>query len=299
MISRSCSSIGPTVVGLLVLAIGQPALGGDALSEGDRAYARRHEGASATGVAQAEWIDRAVASYQKALAEDPDSLEIRTRLLHALMFRGQYVPGTREERKRVFEEGRSVFEEGRDRLSERLELPKPLSKLDPPEVAEAVASVPGAGAFFFMGSVHWGLWGENFGSMASVRKGVATKIRDLGETARLLDESYSNGGPLRLLGRLNLVAPRVPFFTRWIDRDKGLAFLEGAFRIAPDDPLNQFFLADGLLEHAPERADEGRSLLCQLRSVEPRPGMETEDAEALAMAATSLRERGGDAFCRD
>jgi tetratricopeptide (TPR) repeat protein len=254
-------------------------------ARGDAAFERRAEGAS-NGEAAPGPISEAIDAYRQALDLRPEDLGLRVKLLHALFFRGEYVPADNDARRRVFEEGRQLFETGRDQLSS--ELGVSLRELEPDEAAERLEGVAHADDLIFWGGVHWGLWGEYFGRFAAVRQGVAGKIRALGETARRLDESMHGAGPLRILGRLHAIAPKVPFFTGWIDRRLGVEYLERAVEIAPEDPLNRFFLAEGLLDHAPSRSDEAVEILCRLRGEEPREGFEVEDSQALARARQRL-----------
>lgn len=220
-----------------------------ALARGDGAWLRRAEGAQG-GSAAAGPIAEAVAAYEDALAAAPEDLEVRARLLRALWFQGEYATPDPAGKQRVFARGKTVSEQGLDQIAAAAR--KTRSAIDEgaaAAVAEAVRPIPGAAPLFFWSAVHWGLWGDAFGKLAAARQGVAGKIRDRCAVVLLLDERLENGGGHRVLGRLHAVAPRVPFFTGWIDRRTAIAELRRALGLGPDDPLNQRYLAEALLEH--------------------------------------------------
>ena len=259
---------------------------------GDLAFARRAEGAPGDGTAAAGPIDEAIQAYEAALAASPDATELRVKLLRALFFSGEYVPADKAQRKATFERGRTVFEEGRARLASQIGGTKALTRLSTEEVARKLEHVPFAGELYFWGAVHWGLWGDYFGNMAALRKGVAKKIRRYGTTARAFDEEFDAAGPIRLLGRMHSRAPRVPFVTGWVDHGLGVELLERANEIAPRDPLNRLFLAEALLEHARTRRSEAIVLLCGLQNEHPRSTRLVEDTQAAVRARHRLRELG-------
>jgi tetratricopeptide (TPR) repeat protein len=137
------------------------------------------------------------------------------------------------------------------------------------------------------------LWGQYFGKIASVRKGVAGRIRRYGETALALAPEYSDAGPYRLLGRLHALAPIVPFFTSWIDRDRAIEMLTKAVEVAPDDPLNRLFLGEALLEYRRSEKQRALELIRTAAHAKPRPGRELEDTEAIRDAQDRLAQLEG------
>ncbi|HEX6199563.1 MAG TPA: hypothetical protein VF150_04805, partial [Thermoanaerobaculia bacterium] len=212
-------------------------------------------------------IGRAIEAYEEAVAASPTNLEAHWKLLRALYYRGEHVAEGADERQAVFDRGRRAAEEALGRLAARAGGRQLLDALSPEDRAARLARIPEAGPTYFWAAVHWGLWGDAFGRLAAARQGVAGTIRDYAETARALNESYENGGPHRVLGRLHALAPKIPFFTGWIDRDRAVAELRRALALGPDDPLNRLYLAEALLEHRPERRAEAlehlRALLAQ------------------------------------
>lgn len=244
----------------------------------DRAFEQRD--LEADGIwAQTEPIATAVAAYRKALEQQPNNLTVRTKLLHAIFFEGEYHLRERGERKRAFDEGCRIFEEGLEQLSR--DAGRDLFKVRSDELPQLLKDRPEAGPFFFWGALHWGLWGQYFGKMAGLRQGVAKKIRILGEAAIALDPEFENGGGYRLVGRLHALAPRVPLVTGWVDRKRGVALLERAYEVAPQDPLNALFLGQVLLEFRRERRAEAEQLIRQAAGSSPRPGMRLEDTKAI------------------
>lgn len=260
------------------------------LAAGDAAFARRQEGARGEE-ARPEPIGEAVANYRQALGAAPDRIDVRVRLLHSLFFLARYATPSPQRQKALYEEGRTVFEDGLGRLVERVgERP---SKADPEELPELLADYPLAGELYFWGAVHWGLWGESFGTMASIRRGVAGKIRRYGESARVLVPEYQEAGALRLLGRLHALAPKVPLFTGWVDHDLAVVYLERAVELAPQDPLNRFYLAEALLEYRRDQKERATELLESAASATPRPERLIEDTEAIVDARARLEELRG------
>jgi tetratricopeptide (TPR) repeat protein len=257
------------------------------IAAGDEAYARRSVGA-VDGRAQASPIGDAVNSYRHALAQDPERIDVRIRLLRSLFYLARYATPDAAEQKRLYEEGRAVFDDGLARLGQQLGTK--LERADADELPPALSTIPGAGELYFWGAVHWGLWGESFGTMASVRKGVAGKIRRFGEAAAALAPAYENGGAYRLLGRLHALAPKVPLFTGWIDHQLAIDYLERAVELAPDDPLNRFFLAEALFEYG-AKSDQAKAqqLLDSAAKASPRPHREVEDEEAIRDARKRLQ----------
>ena len=253
---------------------------------GDRAFARRAQGASEVRAAPGP-IGEAVAAYRAAVVRSPWDFGIRVKLLRALFFQGEYAAPDPKAKKAAFEEGRRVFSAGLELLEQRTGQ-KRLDRVKPERLPGLIGSIEQIGAFYFMGALHWGLWGENFGTMASVRKGVAKKIRNLGEAAIVLDPEYESGGAYRLVGRLHAVAPRIPIFTGWVNRNHAIAMLEKAYSTDPSDPLNKVFLAEALIEFRPGQKRRALDLLTLAADSSPRPGLLIEDTSAIAEAREAL-----------
>jgi len=273
----------PATAALLVLLLAgdvargvaqAPEAGEGDLAAGDRTWAERSYGEGDGARADREAVARAVAAYRRAAEAAPDDLGVWDKLLGALYFQGEYVAADTDERREAFDRGKEAAEEALGRLAGLAGVePKKFRDLDPDERvarlrAANVEPAPAATLFFWSG-VHWGLWGDAYGRFAAAREGVAGTVRDDALTALALDPTVERAGPHRVLGRLHAEAPKIPFFTGWVDRDLAIAELESAVETAPGEPLNRLYLAEALLDYRPERAADARA---QLHAVLDRPG---------------------------
>ena len=71
------------------------------IAEGDAEWAKRAEGHEG-GHAKAAHADAAIAAYQRAVAQNPNDLEARWKLLRAIRFKGAYVASTNDEKKSIY-----------------------------------------------------------------------------------------------------------------------------------------------------------------------------------------------------
>ncbi|MBV8200402.1 MAG: hypothetical protein JOZ15_07230 [Acidobacteria bacterium] len=269
-----------------------------AIAKGDAAWGRRAEARQSGGGAHASPvpIGEAIAAYQEALKAQPDRLETYWKLLRALHFRGEFVAVTREQKQEVFGPARTVAEAGLDRLARKAGGRERLDAMAPAAAAKALAGVPEAAPLYLWAGIHWGLWGDNFGRLAAARQGVGDRLRRYSEIVIAIDERFEHAGGHRLLGRLHTLAPKVPFLTGWVDRDKAVAELRRAVALAPDYPLNPVFLADALLQYQPAHAAEARQLLRAVVARTPgpdRPEGEVEGEDAVAKAKALLAKYPG------
>lgn len=164
--------------------------------------------------------------------------------------------------------------------------------MTPAQAAKALAGAPEAAPVILWAGVHWGLWGDAFGRVAAARQGVGDKVRRYAETGIALDESYDEAAGHRLLGRLHDLAPKIPFFTGWIDHDKAVTELRRAVALAPDNFLNHLYLAEAILDHQPAKSAEAKEILRKLIARSPRPAWQVEDEKALAEARARLAKSG-------
>jgi hypothetical protein len=128
--------------------------------------------------------------------------------------------------------------------------------------------------------------------MAAARQGVGERIRHYGEVSLAMDERVERAAPLRLLGRLHTLAPKIPFVTGWVDRGKAVSYLRRAVQLAPEDPYNQLYLADALLQHQPEKKAEALAILRRLVATQPAPERVVEESKALEEARALLAGEG-------
>jgi tetratricopeptide (TPR) repeat protein len=266
-----------------------------AIAKGDAAWARRAESHVGPHASPGP-IGEAIAAYQEALKAQPDRLETYWKLLRALHFRGEFVAATKEQKQEVFGPARTVAEAGLDRLARKAGGRERLDAMTPAAAAKALAGIPEAAPLHLWAGIHWGLWGDNFGRLAAARQGVGDRLRRYSEIVIAIDERFELAGGHRLLGRLHTLAPKVPFLTGWVDREKAVAELRRAVALAPDYPLNSVFLADALLQYQPTHAAEARQLLRAVAARAPgpdRPEGEVEGEDAVAKAKALLAKYPG------
>lgn len=256
------------------------------LAEADALWERRAEGA-ADGRARPEPIAAAVAAYEKAYAADPTHLEAAWKLLRALHFQGDYATDEREAKQAIFERGREVMEAALNQLGERVGGREALDEMVPEKFAE-VFPEPEVAKIYFWGAINWGLWGEVFSKMKAARQGVAGRLRDYAVNVIAAAPEYEDGGGYRLLGRLHTEAPKIIFVTGWIDRDLAISSLRDAVRVGPNDPYNQFYLADALIKYDASKKAEALEILERLKDVKPRVDKPVGDAYILGEARKLL-----------
>src|SRR5256885_10699804 len=79
------------------------------LAEGDQHYAARAEG-HVGGRAKAAHVDAAIAAYQRAVAANANDLDAQWKLLRTYRFKGVYVAGSSDEKKKIFDEAKAAGE---------------------------------------------------------------------------------------------------------------------------------------------------------------------------------------------
>jgi tetratricopeptide (TPR) repeat protein len=281
-----------TVALALSAAAGSLLAQAEAIAEGDAAFARRAEGAKGAR-AVAGPINQAIAGYEKALKAKPGNLEASWKLLRALHFKGEYVATTSEAKQAAFGRGKQVVEAAIDELGKRAGGRAKFDAMAPAAAAKALAGVPEAPYVFLWGAVDWGLWGDAFGKLAAARQGVGDKVRRYGEIVLAIDPRFDEAGGHRLLGRLHTLAPKVPFITGWVDRDLAIDHLKKAVAIAPQNPYNQLYLADALLQYRPAAKAEAVAILKRVAAQKPSAERPVEDAAPIAEAKVLLGKAGG------
>lgn len=264
-----------------------PAQDLDLMARGDAAYLRRAEGHSGA-VAKAEPIGESVSAYEELLTQDPENLEARWKLLRSLYFQGEHVLQDPDERLALYEKAREIADVGREQVAIAAGLGGDPDSMKPEKLAAALADTTDSAQIYFWSSVHWGLWGRYRGKIAAAKEGVAKKIRNFSEVVIEIDEEIEEAGGHRVLGRLHSEAPKLPFFTGWVDRKTAVSELRRALELAPDAPLTDYYLAEALLEHFPDQEAEARGILNDLVKLEPDPAWVVEHTQVIEDAKALL-----------
>lgn len=262
------------------------------VSEGDQHWNARAEGHQG-GHAKAAQIDAAVAAYQKSVAQEPNNLEARWKLLRAIRFKGAYVASTNDEKKRVYAIGKTEGDAAITVVNRALTAKG--VKADAPEkqVADAARAISGAGEVFFWDSVNWGEWALAYGKMAAVREGAADRIRREATIAMLADPKMDGGGPQRVLGRLHDQTPRVPFITGWASSKEAVRFLRESNKIDPANKITRVFLAEAMVANDNNSGPEAIRILHEVVNSPNDPNYEVESAKAQEDAKALLQKWGG------
>lgn len=260
----------------------------DLMARGDAAYLRRSEGHSGA-VARAEPIAESISAYDEMLALSPDDLEARWKLLRSLYFQGEHVLQDDDERLALYERAREIADVGREQLAIAAGLGDKPDSMNAEKLAAALTGDTDAARIYFWSAVHWGLWGRYRGKMAAAKEGVAKKIRSFSEVVIAIDEEIEEAGGHRVLGRLHSEAPKLPFFTGWVDRKTAVSELRRAIELAPTGLLTYYYLADALLEHFPDQKQEALDLLNDLVQREPDPAWVVEHTQVIEDAKALLQ----------
>ncbi len=258
-----------------------PAAAAEAIAAGDAHYARRGEGADELHAPPFQ-IEGAIADYRRALALDPGSLDARLRLMRACFFRGGFCGEMpQDEKVRLFDEAKRIGEETVGMLDARLGRKKGSVSRD------AAARVAPAAEAYLWAAVSWGQWAV-FHRVSAAWSGAPARIRDLAQAVIAIDPSTEQAGAYIILGRLHGEAPKVPFVTGFVSREKAVAFVREGVRLAPDNRALVYFAGDVLLEHAPAAGAEARALLERCATSPPRPDFLAEDLHYARMARERL-----------
>jgi hypothetical protein len=275
--------------------------GSERFAEADAQFARRAEVAGAVG--RCEPVDTAIDLYRSAVRNDPNDLVAVSRLLRALHFRGAYCspPASGEEKPESKTRRRAFFDEGRQlgqAAVDRLEAGAIAARRSAGGKGDAKAarvqflrSAPGAGLLFIWTAAHWGEWASLSGKWAAARAGIGGRLRDLAQTVVDIDPALEDAAGYRLLGRLHADAPKIPFVTGWVSREKGLSFLRRAYETGPRHPVTWFFLAEAILDHEPAKQAEAIALLERCAAADPRPDTVIEDRRYAELARARLAAR--------
>ena len=258
------------------------------ITEADTHYGRRQDGRVGARANPRE-IAQAVSGYDRA-SEAPDNAEARWKLVRALYFQAAYTGQDADAQLAIYDKARRVGEEA-VHILERRGRNKGVTSFEnrsPADVAAAVTSDRDALPTFFWTAVAWGQWALLTGKMQAARTGAAEKVRDDAMVVIALDPEFEEGGGYRILGRLHHQAPKIPFLTFWVSRDKALENLRRAVEVNDRNFVNRHFLAEALGDGgAAERAEAVR-IEEGLVADAPSPGHLVEDLSIQEEARKNL-----------
>lgn len=259
------------------------------VARGDALWETRARGAG-EGWADPDLVADAVAAYENAWTEAPGSPKIAWRLARTLWFQAEYAVRDPDRGEEILDRATEIAEAGLTRLAAGVGGRERVQSASPEERAELLTGRPEAAPLYFWGAVSWGVWGEVSGKLAAARRGVGDRIRRYAKTVIAIDETFEHAGGHRVLGRLHAEAPKIPFFTGWVDRDRAIRELEEAHRRAPDHLFNPLYLAEALLQHRPEQTARAQSLLKAILEAEPDPTRRVEETRARIRARNLLED---------
>lgn len=259
---------------------------------GDEHYLRRADGRHGE-VADPREIDAALNAYDATLRKNRSDADARWKYLRATYFKAEYTGLDSAQKSALYERAMPVAEEA-IALERRRAADKTGGNpagLEPAQIGSALAGDLTAGETFFWHAVNWGQWSLVHGKMAAVRQGVAGKIRDSARTVIAIDPKLEDAGGQRVLGRLHAVAPKVVFFTGWVDREEGIRLLRQAVDLAPGNLVNRFYLAEALHEFTEDKA-AAVDLIKSVLAASPHPDHLVEDLRVQADARKDLASWG-------
>jgi tetratricopeptide (TPR) repeat protein len=259
----------------------------DALERGDEWWERRPEKARGS-LADPVPIDKAISFFQKALEEDPASLEAHWRLIRALFFRGEYAAVDIDEKKSFFESGKAAGENAMAVIRQtgtKKDRPKKEPVL---ELVRWVKHSTAIASCFLWSGVNWGKWAVTFGKLAAVRQGAGERIKDLATAAIELDPLLEDAGGYRLLGRLHFETPSIPFLTGWASHEEAILNLRKAVELGPRSLINKQYLAEALWEFEPGNRQEALALLKEVIGAKPASDLLIEERRSQEEARALL-----------
>lgn len=218
------------------------------VAEGDRLYAARADGHQGSA-ARPEPINSAIAAYQRAVSQNPNDLQARSRLMGAIRYKGAYVARTNEEKKQVYTAGKVVAGEALVALERALKAHgiTSLMKAGEKELVRAGKRVPHAAEILYWDSVLWGEWALAYGKMAAVRQGAADRIKRSSTLAMMIEPAAESGGGARVLGRLHSETPHVPLITGWASDKLAVKYLRESLAHDTANKVTKVFLAEAMI----------------------------------------------------
>ena len=261
------------------------------VAEGDAQWLLRAEGHQ-SGRAKAAHVDAAIAAYQRAVAQNPNDLEARWKLLRTVRFKGSYVAASNDEKKQIYNEGKKEGEAALALVNKLLAAKGVQAKGNEKAVADAARTILGAEEIFLWDAVNWGEWAIVYGKLAAVRQGAADRIRREATIALLIDPKLEGGAPPRVLGRLHDQTPHVPFITGWASSREALKFLNQSLQIDPTNKITRVFLAEAMVNNNSGNKPQAIQMLREILNTPNDPNYEVEQSAAVDDARALLRKWG-------
>lgn len=277
------------VAAALVLAIPASAQ----VADGDQHWSHRADGANG-GKAAAGPINAAIAAYERAVAQNPNDLEARWKLLRAYRFKGAYVASTEDEKKVVYDTAKKAGESALALLDKQLAAKglSSVTKATEKQVADVARAIPGAGQTFLWDAVNWGEWALAYGKLAAARQGAADRIRREATIAELIDAKMEGGAASRVLGRLHDQTPRIPFITGWASSKEAVRFLNESLKLDPANKITIVFLAEAMVSNDSNTKPQAIQMLRNAINTPVDPDYPVEQSAAIADARALLKKWG-------
>jgi len=247
---------------LLILLFASGSAQATSLALADSLYALRAEGAEGDRALRAP-IAAAISAYEKAATEQPQSIEIKWKLLRALFFEGQYTGYSRPERQAWYAEAVDRAEESLVEAAELCGGNKTWKRSRRAQVARH-CNTDDAAQLYLWSAVAWAQWGRASSPINAVRRGMAAKLNDYAQRVIELDPYCEQGGGQRLLASLHARLPKVPLITNFVRREQAIPLATAALEIDPHHPGNRYIYATVLLRVDPERHAEAEAVLIAL-----------------------------------
>lgn len=251
---------------LLILFLASGSAQAASLARADSLYALRAEGADGDRALRAP-ISAAIVAYQEAAAAQPQSIEIKWKLLRAVFFEGQYTGYSRPERQAWYAEAVDRAEESLAEAAELCGGSKTWKRGRRAQVARH-CDPDDAAQLYLWSAVAWAQWGRASGAINAVRRGMAAKLNDYAQRVIELDPYCEQGGGQRLLASLHARLPKVPLITSFVRREQAIPMANAALEIDANHPGNRYIYATVLLRVDPDRHAEAKATLRALAEEE-------------------------------
>lgn len=231
-------------------------------NEGLRWYSNRTSGSDGIK-ANPDHINKAIANFNKALANGENELETVIYLMRSYIFKARFTQDSDSDKRKTFQ----LAKELGDKYVPKYPIDKELR-------------------FEYLSAL--GQWGEVMGVFRAAKEGVVDKVKAQMEALIKLDPEFRKGVPERALAVLNLRVPKIPFILSWPDKKKSLVMTTKVVGKYPDDIGNNFYHAEALVENGKEK--EAESYLMRALSMQPEQEYLLED-RSLHLQAKKMLEK--------